>query len=156
MSGEVKVVGLEEMGGTMDMFAQALQKRAVRNATRAGARVFRDGMKARVKVDTGGIRDNIIIKDYPLRREGDYKALIGVRYSGKVAAKSRRPGKAPSSQDPGVYAGFLELGRPGAKGHTHQAAQPFMRPTFDQASGKAEEAFVASVKGDSEIGRFIK
>jgi HK97 gp10 family phage protein len=158
---EPVILGLKELGDTLDMFAQAVQKRVVRNAARAGARVYRDGMKQRVAKDSGDLEKAITIKDGPLRREGDYKANIGVKYSHKVAASSRtskwrHAGLAPSTQDPGVYDWWLEFGRPGAHGHTHQAAQPFMRPTFDQDTPKAEQAFIDTVKADAEVGKYIK
>jgi hypothetical protein len=47
------------------------------------------------------------------------------------------------------------MGRPGAHGHTHQVAEPFIRPTFDQDTGAAEAAFVESIKGDAEVGKYI-
>ena len=143
------------------MFTQGVQRRAVRTATLAGARVYRDGMKRRVAKKTGELQKAITIKAFPLRQEGDFKAQVGPKYTGKVAASSRsskwrHPGLKPTTEDPGVYAFWLEMGRPGAHGHTHQAAQPFMRPTFDQDTPAAKAAFVASLRADSEIGKYIK
>ena len=157
---DTRMLGLEDMGRTLQMFTTAVQRRAVRNATRAGARVYRDGMKRRVAKASGDLEKNIVIKDFPLRAEGDYEAQIGVRYQGKVAASSRsskwrHAGLAPTTEDPGVYSYWLEMGRPGAHGHTHQVAEPFIRPTFDQDTGAAEAAFVESIKGDAEVGKYI-
>lgn len=140
MANDVEIIGLEELGKSMDLLSQKVQRKTVRNAVNAGAKVYRDGMKTRAPKDTGELQNAMTIKASPDRREGGFTALVGVKYSRKVAASSRKPGHAPSSEDPGVYARFLEFGRPGAKGHTHQAAQPFIRPTFDQDTQKAEQA----------------
>ena len=159
MANDVKMLGLEDLGSTVNMLSDLVQKRVVRNATRAGARVYRDGMKSRAPKASGDLEAAITIKDYPLRTEGSYIALIGAKYTKKVAASSRKKTKkgkaaAPSSEDPGVYEKWVELGRPGATGDTHQAAQPFMRPTFDADTPKAEDAFVARAKED--LAKYLK
>lgn len=145
MADGVKVVGLEDLGRRLDLVQQKVQQQMVRTATRAGAVVYRDGMKSRVPRDSGDLANAITIKT-KVRRDGDFEALIGPKYTGKVAARSRRPFRKPSTEDPGVYVQWVEFGRPGKSGHTHQSPEPFMRPTFDNDTPKVEQAFADSMK----------
>ena len=70
-------------------------------------------------------------------------SVIGFFYYGITAAHGRH-GKKPSTEDPGVYWRWVEFGRPGAGGHTHQAAQPFIRPAFDTRVEDAIKRFAES------------
>lgn len=153
MADDVTILGLKELGDTINMLTELVQKRVIRNAARAGGRVYRDGMKSRAPVASGALRDAITTKDFVMRKTGGFDVMIGVKYSKKVAASSRRQGEAPASQDPAVYAKFLEFGRPGAGGHTNQAKQPFIRPTFDADTKKAEDAVAERIK--SELSRYL-
>lgn len=156
MANDVRVIGLEDLGRSIEQLTQNVQRKVVRNATRAGARVYRDGMKQRVKKLSGELEKNIAIKDHSTR-DGGYVALVGVRYKHKVAASARKRLKGgglaePSTEDPAIYALWLEgvISRPGASGHTHQNPQPFVRPTFDSDTAKAEDAFADRARLDIE------
>lgn len=157
MAEEIKIEGLKEIGEKLRMLSTKMNREIIRKAVRAGANVIKDEMKRRVPVDSGELRDNIISTAHPMKNGEGFEAVVGVRYRRKVAAKSRgrfgrKSGKwnkdaslAPSTEDPGVYARFVELGRPNQKGHTHQAAQPFMRPAFDTKADEAARTIAASI-----------
>ena len=137
------VVGLPELGRALDLIPVAVGKRIIRRAVRSGARVFWRQIKDTAPRDTGELQSQVTIRITTVKDQS-IGALVGIRYRGKVARYSRRPGKVPSTEDPGVYAIFLEYGRPGVgrpgyrgTGHTHQAAQPFMRPAFDTKKDEA-------------------
>ena len=154
MADQVKVTGLRELGEAFDLALPRLERRALTNATKAGGKVLEDGVQRRVpKGETGDLAANITVKMTAHPGKGIVTAVIGVIYRGIRARFSRRKGKAPSSEDPGVYAQFVEFGRPNKEGHTHQAARPFMRPTFDQDSDAAVKAFADKL--ESQLGDLV-
>lgn len=136
--GDVKVIGLQELGAAMDLLPQKIERDYIRSAVRKGAEVFRAEAEARAPKASGEMARKIIVKT-KAGRQG-FMALIGVRYMKIKAASSRREGKEPSTEDPGFYARFVEFGRPGKSGHTHQAAHPFMGPAFQAKTEEAERA----------------
>lgn len=144
--GDVKVSGLKELGEVMRLVPEKLEKRIIGEATRAGTKVLVEGVRRRAPRESGELARNITATFKVFFGKGIAIAKIGVRYRRIVAASSRRPGLVPSTEDPGVYALFVEFGRPNRKGHTYQAAQPFMRPTFDQDADSAVKAFAAKIR----------
>jgi len=171
MAESVTVIGLQELGDNIDLFAGEMEKRIVRKASRAAGKVFEKELESRAPVFSGAtdwehaggeLRAKVDVKAYPARDAGSFIVVIGIRYEGKKAAKSRvtkwrHKGLEPSSEDPGVYVLFVEYGRPGADrpgytghGHTHQTAHPFIRPPFENKKGEAEQAFVDTVMAELE------
>jgi len=160
MSDNVEMVGMKEIGDRLDLLSDQMKKKIVKDMVRVGTEVIRAEAKrlapiSHITEEDGELEGSITSKDMPTKDgQGGYLALIGARYKRKLAAKSRRPGRVPSSEDPGVYASFVELGRPGKSGHTHQTAQPFMRPAFDSKKGEAVQK--AADVGSAAIAEALK
>jgi HK97 gp10 family phage protein len=141
---ETKIVGLEDFGSTLKMLSQQMERKIIRAAVRKGGKVFAEEVELRAPKASGELAAEVT-ETVDRTREGGIQAKIGIRYKGKVAKSSRRPGMAPSTEDPGVYASWSEFGRPGKKGHTNQAAKPFMRPSFDAKQNEAEKVAADSI-----------
>lgn len=135
-NGSVKIVGLKELGDTLRLLDNAMERKIVQTAARAGAKVIRDEVELRAPRDTGELARNVTVKAYRVSRDGSFKVLVGVKYVRKNAAKG-----AKSTEAPGAYAFWVEFGRPGKSGHTHQAAHPFIRPGFDAKKDEAARVF---------------
>lgn len=129
---DVKVVGLEDMGRTVQLFTQKLQRQMIRNAANAGAEVFRREIRAKAPV-----RESQDLKGKDKRPPGYLKKHIG------RTSKALREGDLQVIVGPmkkAFYARFYELGT------SHQPARPFMRPAFDSKKKEAEDVFATTLK----------
>lgn len=135
-NGSVKIVGMKELGDTLRLLSNQMEKKIIQAAARAGAKVIRDEVERRAPRDTGELAQSVTVKAYRVSRTGNFKVLVGVKYVRKNAAKRKK-----STEAAGSYAFWVELGRPGKGGHTHQAAQPFLRPAFDTKKDEAARVF---------------
>lgn len=175
--GSVNISGMRELGDKLDKLFKEDAKKAVREGVKSGAEIFKEDVQWRVPVQSGELLSKVTTV-FATTRDGGYKAKVGIAYEGKRAESSRRKravkikqgrvrnwwnqhgvfeggeSKEPSSEDPAVYAYFVEFGRPGKSGHTHQKANPFMRKAFDSKSNDVEAKFgevvLAEIK--KEIG----
>ena len=141
-------VEIEGLKGVEDALSQAgpkLAKRALRKALVAGADLFEAAAKKNAPVlakatgrrQPGELRDAI---DMTVK-------LSGTKESGVARVGiSRSKGKGPDS--PAAWASFVEFGS------IHGAAQPFMRPAFEQAKNRAQEVFTDEIKkGVETLGK---
>lgn len=126
---DIVITGLREVQQRLEQLAPNMARKAMKQALTAGGRVIADEVQLRAPKLTGELAANVAMKG-KVSDKGGF-VVIGVTYRGKRALKSRRPGKVPSTQDPGVYAKFVELGT------KNMAARPFLRPAIDS---KAEES----------------
>jgi HK97 gp10 family phage protein len=131
MADDVKLVGLEDLGRTVDMFTQAVQKKMIRKAGNAGAEVFRREIRARAPV-----RDDKYLKGKNKRGPGYLKRHIG--RTTKATEDSYKVSVGPTKS--AFYARFIEMG------DSHQSAHPFIRPAFDTKVDEAERTFEDSMK----------
>lgn len=139
MPRDVEVVGLVQLGETMDILPQKIERKFIRAAMNKGAKIFRDAIKDRAPVLTGKLKAAISIK--ALRPfDSGFSILVGVVYKGIKALKQgkvRNPKRTarggPGTEDPGVYARFVE------QGTFNSAPRPFIRPAFQDAKQKATE-----------------
>lgn len=106
----------------------------VRAEIRDGAKQFMEEAKARCPVDTGLMRESIIMKSGYNKREGIVFGVVGIRKIGK-RERLRIQQKKLERKLPGVaqeysayYAHFVEFGT------EKMQAKPFMGPTFDEKS----------------------
>ena len=141
-------VEIEGLKGVEDALSQAgpkLARRALRKALVAGAEQFEASAKKNAPVLTkatdrrqpGELRDAI---DMNVK-------LSGTQESG-VARVGIRRGKEKGSDSPAVWGSFVEFGS------IHGAAQPFMRPAFEQAKARAQEVFTDEIKkGVETLGK---
>ncbi len=141
-------VEIEGLKGVEDALSQAgpkLAKQALRKALVAGAEQFESAAKKNAPVlaratarrQPGELRDAI---DMNVK-------LSGTQESG-VARVGIRRGKEKGSDSPAVWGSFVEFGS------IHGAAQPFMRPAFEQAKTRAQEVFTDEIKkGVETLGK---
>lgn len=127
MADSFKVRGLDEALANLKQFTIDVAAKAVPKAARATAQVYKEGMKRRVPKKTGGLEKTIRIA----KKKPDPRLIIG--YS--VRAGSRREFQAFL-----LEYGFHHVG----SGAFIQV--PFARPTFDNDSGNALDAFVTSLR----------
>jgi HK97 gp10 family phage protein len=96
--------GAKELQKLLKALPQRVAKRVTVNGLRAGGRVIANGMKQRVPVRTGDLRDSIIVSSAAKATRGKSNVVVGFR-----TPTSRR-------------AHLVEFGT------EHSAAEPFMRP----------------------------
>ena len=135
----VRLNGLEEK---LEQLAPKLARRALRKGVKAVGDMWIAEMQGRVPVDTGNLRESI-------------KAVISTKSRGKVASakvavgpsldlKDPRRKTDDSSQQPGVYGMFVELGT------SKMPARPYMRGTFDATKDKAVQLFAEVLRDELE------
>jgi HK97 gp10 family phage protein len=138
----VEIVGLKGVEDALSEAGPKLAKRALRKALVAGADLFKAAAKKNAPV---------LAKATPNRRPDELRDAIDmtVKLSGKqesgVARVGIRRDKGKGSQSPAVWGSFVEFGS------IHGAAQPFMRPAFEQAKTRAQEVFPAEISKAVEI-----
>lgn len=131
----VKVEGLRELGERMKGLSEAVNNRIARAATAAGAVVIRNAAQAKVPVDTGNLKKNIIVKRLPKGESPLTSEHIVTVRQGKLTKKQRDKGLEDA-----YYGKFVEYGT------AKMAARPYMRPAFDQNKEKAVEAIQDRIK----------
>jgi HK97 gp10 family phage protein len=147
MDVTVKVEGLKEIEDALAAAGPKLARGAVVKALKKGGAVFLARAKARAPIlaeatpnrRPGELRDAIAEVDRMDPRKQQGRARVGLKYN-KAAKKG--------SQDPGVYGLFVEFGT------KNMAAQPYMRPAFDEAKAEAESVFIAEIRaGVAELAK---
>ncbi len=137
MDVKVEIKGLSELETALRDAGPKLAKRAMRKALMAGGQVFENAAKAHAPVLKEGT---------PQRRPGELRDSIdtNVKLSPKedkgVAHVGPKSEKGKGSEQPGVYGMFVEFGS------IHGAAQPYLRPAFDEAGTQAQEAFAEQLR----------
>ena len=137
MKVKVEIIGLKGVEDALSQAGPKLAKRALRKALVAGADSFETAAKKNAPV---------LAKASPNRRPGELRDAIDktVKLSGKqesgIARVGIRRGKGKGSQSPSVWGSFVEFGS------IHGAAQPFMRPAFEQAKTRAQAVFTDEIK----------
>ena len=134
---EIELRGFEEAERALRALPLHVERRALIDGLRAGARVLVRGMKRRVPERTGKLRDSIVI-----RTRGRNRVVIGFRRPDGAHAHLVEFGTAPhrirARNARVLRIGPIVLGRhvdhPGAR------PKPFIRPTLDEDSGEAIEA----------------
>jgi|GEM_PF-2420118 len=137
------ISGLKDLAHNLERLSDELRERDTNYATRQGALNFQAAAKARAPVDTGKLRDNIVVrKDRNTIFDSEY--FVGIR----------RVGSADNPRN-AFYAYFVEYGhdtRPTTadKGRRkHRAglssrtvpAQPFMRSAWEAERDNAIKTF---------------
>lgn len=125
----VKVEGLKQLGERMKGLSADMNNRIARAATAAGAAVIRDAAKQKAPVRTGNLRKNIIVKRLPKGEATLTSEHIVTVRQGKLTKKQRAAGLTDA-----FYGRFVEYGT------AKNAAQPFLRPAYDQNKERAVEA----------------
>jgi HK97 gp10 family phage protein len=138
---EVKVdVRLNGIAEKLRDLGPKLARKALRRAVGKAGDLWVTEMKAKVPTDTGNLRDSIKKKVTTSKKGNDLSAKCSVRPS--YDTKNRKPGD--SSQQPGTYGLFVELGTKSMK------PSPFMRPVFDANVEKVVQIVADVLKEDLE------
>lgn len=143
---DVKLEGLEELQGKLKSLSDDMQLKGGRFALRRAAQVLRDKARQNAgRVDdpatTESIEANVVERwnGRLYRRTGNLGFRVGVLGGARGFAAASGEVKGAGSGNPGgdtFYWRFLEFGT------AKMAAQPFMRPSADQAAGDVVDEFV--------------
>lgn len=131
----VKVEGLRELGERMKSLSDDVNNRIARAATAAGAVVIRNAAQAKVPVDTGNLKKNIIVKRLPKGESSLTSEHIVTVRQGKLTKKQKEKGLGDA-----FYGRFVEYGT------AKMPARPYLRPAYDQNKERAVEAIKDRIK----------
>lgn len=144
MAETVRVDGLRELQAKLTALGVEYGTKAaynpVRNALNKAARVIRDSAKQKVRVQTGAVRENIIVTS---KGKPDPNGMISSKVTVRAKAKAykensrnRKTGKVGASYTnygPLFYARFLEFGTSASnKRPWATKPYPFLRPAFEE------------------------
>lgn len=136
----IKVEGLKELQAALNQLPLEIQRRPLRSAVSAAAKVIVDDAKRRVPVKTGNLQKSII--RYRSRSEsavGRETFSVAVKKGKQKYADTkrnrrlRRVGKSYQTAGEAFYWRFLEFGT------KFMPAKPFLRPAFESQKAKAVE-----------------
>lgn len=139
MADEVKIDGLDELFKAMQEMPVKLEKKVLRGAMRAGAKVFLDRARAKVPTKTGKLRKSLRISTRVRNGKIEARLIAGNKeafYPHMVEFGTAAHFIKPKSRKSLFFAGLAReiVDHPGAK------PQPFMRPAFDGGTTDAIEA----------------
>lgn len=138
MAETVQIKGLRELGERMRSLSADMAGKVARQATAAGAGVTRKNIRARAPKDTGNLQAAIVMKR--VRETNLTEEYIVAPRKGKrrdVTAAKKGEGKLGKDA---YYAHMVEFGT------VKMAAQPFIRPGFDESVQPATEAIAKRLK----------
>lgn len=131
----IKVDGLADLGARMKGLSKDVNTRIGRAATAAGAGVIRKSAQAKVPVDTGNLKKNIIVKRIPQGESSLTSEHIVTVRQGKLTDKQKGAGLQDA-----YYGRFVEHGT------SKMPARPYLRPAYDQDKQKAVDAIKARIE----------
>lgn len=147
MAETAQIHGLKELGQKLKALPDEITKKGgggplLLALRRMGAKVQKDA-QARVPVDTGTLRDNIIVVRLKKseRKNGEEGVQVTIRAKAKKYAdnaRNRKAGKVGGeykTYGPLFYARFLEFGT------SKMTAKPFLTPAFEAQKGGMAEQF---------------
>ncbi|MCG3461067.1 HK97 gp10 family phage protein [Xenorhabdus bovienii] len=123
--------GLQEIARDLELLSKAENTQVLRQATYAGATVLRDEARQKAPKRTGKLARNIVASNQKIRK-GEAAAGVYVRGANANGTNSDKSMKANDPRN-AYYWRFLE------NGTSKMAAQPFIRPAFDNKSDAAAE-----------------
>lgn len=144
MNVTVKITGLEKLRETLLEAGPKLAKRTVRQGLKAGAEIFVDSAKSHAPILKEGT---------PQRRPGELRDSIdmSIKLSTKedrgVAHVGPKTTKGGGSEQPGVWGMFVEFGS------IHGAAQPYLRPAYEDSKERALAKFTDVMREGMETLR---
>lgn len=127
--------GLLDIADDLAALSKAENRKVMRDATRAGATVFKDEAVKRAPVRTGKLKKNIVVitqRD----RNGNITSGVHVRGRNPRTGNSDNAMKASNARN-AYYWRFVELGT------SHSAPVPFIRPAYDARLDDATRAAFA-------------
>lgn len=127
--------GLNELARELETLSRSQNNKALRDATRAGAEVIADEVRARAPVDKGRLKRNVVVATKKGRRQGEITSGVHIRGTNPETGVSDSKMKANSPNN-AFYWKFVELGT------STSAPAPFLRPAFDSREGEAANAVI--------------
>lgn len=127
MHASIDFSALDDLADDFLRLEKGLQNKLTRQAVAAGARVARDEVRKTAPVRKGRLKRGVVAS-VVRRSDTPGEAVAGVRVSAPRSDK-----QAP------YYWRFLELGT------VNMAAQPFIRPSWDNALPKIEGAVISKL-----------
>lgn len=140
MSIHVDIRGLGLLAQDFQRLARGAQRKVLRQATMAGARVGRDAIRGQAPVDEGDLKRNVVAASKKQNPPGTFTAGVRVRAEkGRYAntalnRRKRRVGQAYEKPGPAYYWRFSEFGT------SQEPARPWIRPTWDANEAEIAEA----------------
>lgn len=135
MRTTIKVSGLRELGESMKALGNDVALRIAASMTGAAAKLVKTSAIQHVisspSVDTGRLRDSIIVKKIP-RSQSKLTSEHIVTVRGRGKAKVNK--KTGIKQTEAPHASLVEFGT------VNMPAEPFLRPSFDENKEKAIQA----------------
>jgi HK97 gp10 family phage protein len=154
MSMSMKMTGVAELQGKLKFLAQAVNEDATRGGVQAGAKVIRDAMIARAPVLAETTEGSTALPPdtlkegirYSLRkdRDGFFVALIGPRKGTRRTAHNVEYGHLLVKDGSATVKAAGKVGEGKIVGSV--AAQPFLRPAFEDSWRSALAAFADVLK----------
>lgn len=147
MPTTVRVDGLSVLLKNLESIASVSSdkdaRKPVSSALRKAGNVVRDAARANVHVQTGTLRDNIIVtkRRKPILGFQYIELDVTVRYKARKYKnnysnkRTGRAGKTYADYGPLFYGRFLEFGT------SHQPAYPFMLPAWEENKDQLAEIF---------------
>ena len=130
MELKVDFKGLDELKKAFDLLPKRVAVKAASKAVREGAKIIQKAARAKVPVDTGNLRRSISVKILNKKRDAmQVAALIGPG-TGYFSKRGKNKGKRAND---GFYGFFVEYGT------AKTAAEPFMRPAYDENTGAVQQ-----------------
>lgn len=151
MADDLKITGLDETIAALRALPRALSGRnggPIRKALFAAAKPFRDEARQRVRVRSGNLRDNIIIRRdrNPAASGATERYTVTIRTrrrkyaNNKVNRRLNRAGGRYEDWGNAYYGKFLEFGT------SRMPAYPFLRPTFENKKTVAVDTFAENLR----------
>lgn len=124
MRAKVKMEGFSELNRKLANMAKALPKSTQIEVLTEAGEIIADEARILVPVDSGTLRDSISVSDVRLGGAFSMDRTLGDGAQVFIGPRTR------SGPPDGYYGHFLEFGT------VKMAAQPFMRPAFDNTHGQ--------------------
>lgn len=136
ISASLDFSGLEDIARDLETLSRAENNKVLRDATRAGADVFRQEVEERAPVLTGKLKKNVVVVTQKGRIKGEITSGVHIRGVNPNTGNSDTTMKADNPRN-AFYWRFVELGTSDAPAH------PFIRPAYDTRQEEAYQAALA-------------
>lgn len=114
----IEVLGLTDVMRTFDALPEKIQRKALRPALRAGAKIFKESLIAAAPFDTGALAGSFSIRPFRSR-----KGRVGFRVDPGTKAELNIPKDTKSGAPRGYYPFAIEYGwRPGNRSLSKRVA----------------------------------
>ncbi len=154
MEIDLKLEGLGDLERRLRALPGEVAETAMINALDAPGKILQAAIQNTAPIRTGRLLVSIDYKKLGGERVDQGMVIVGPRYFGFKAKKSKKPRnpartqRGPSSQDPGVYADFIE------RGTFNTPPRPFMRPAFAAGAEPATQGFISAL--DKELDKAVR